>query len=120
MCPVVVRVELSSDSDISGYLNMKIVQAVRNSPIRRYIRLSMSLKKKPKKKKAKGYTLCFSKYQENEDTRSSLKNILLAQQFFSNGERIIFQSKHISLAARTQVIKHSFLSGKIPVPLKGT
>lgn len=51
MCPVVVRVELSSDSDISGYLNMKIVQAVRNSPIRRYIRLSMSLKKEPKKKK---------------------------------------------------------------------
>lgn len=116
MCPVVVRVELSSDSDISGYLNMKIVQAVRNSPIRRYIRLSMSLKKK----KAKGYTLCFSKYQENEETRSSFKNILLAQQFFSNGERIIFQSKHISLAARTQVIKHSFLSGKIPVPLTGT
>ena len=48
MCPVVVRVELSSDSDISGYLNMKIVQAVRNSPIRRYIRLSTSLKKKKK------------------------------------------------------------------------
>lgn len=46
MCPVVVRVELSSDSDIPGYLNMKIVQAVRNSPIRRYIRLSISFKKK--------------------------------------------------------------------------
>ena len=73
-----------------------------------------------KKKKAKGYNLCFSKYQENEETRSSFKNILLAQQFFSNGERIIFQSKHISLAARTQVIKHSFLSAKIPVPLTGT